>query len=51
MFGLFLVSVIPDETYRNVLGAVHMAIALYYFYRNRALIVPTLKAPFSRPKE
>jgi cation:H+ antiporter len=51
MFGLFAVSVIPDENYRNILGAVHMAVALYYFYKNRALIKPTLKAPFSQPKE
>lgn len=51
MFGLFAVSVIPDENYRNILGVVHMALALYYFYKNRALIKPTLKAPFSQPKE
>lgn len=51
MAGLFIASVIPDETYRDVLGAVHMLIALIYFYKNRALIVPTLKAPFKNPKE
>jgi len=50
MLGLFLVSVIPDETFRNVLGAVHLLIALVYFWINRALIKPTLRAPFSKPK-
>jgi len=51
MFGLFLVSVIPDQEYRNILGAIHMAIAIFYFYKNRKLIIPTLKAPFRQPKE
>ncbi len=51
MFGLFLVSVIPDQEYRNILGALHMAVAIFYFYKNRKLIVPTLKAPFRQPKE
>jgi cation:H+ antiporter len=51
MFGLFLVSVIPDQEYRNILGALHMAVAIYYFYKNRKLIIPTLKAPFRQPKE
>ena len=50
MLGLFLVSVIPDETFRTVLGAVHLLIALVYFWINRALIMPTLRAPFSKPK-
>jgi cation:H+ antiporter len=50
MLGLFLVSIVPDETFRNVLGAVHLLIALVYFYINRAKIIPTLKAPFSKPK-
>ncbi|MEI8231413.1 MAG: sodium:proton exchanger [Actinomycetes bacterium] len=49
MLGLFLVSVIPDETFRNILGGVHLVIALWYFWRNRALIMPTLRAPFKRP--
>ncbi len=51
MFGLFLVSVIPDQEYRNILGAIHMAVAIFYFYKNRKLIIPTLKAPFRQPKE
>jgi cation:H+ antiporter len=51
MFGLFLVSVIPDQEYRNILGALHMAVAIFYFYKNRKLIIPTLKAPFRQPKE
>ena len=50
MLGLFLVSVIPDETFRTILGAVHLACAIGYFWVNRALIKPTLRAPFSRPK-
>jgi len=50
MLGLFLVSVIPDTTWRNTLGAIHLLIALWYFYVNRKLIIPTLKAPFSKPK-
>jgi cation:H+ antiporter len=49
MLGLFLVSVIPDETFRNILGAVHLLIAIVYFWINRALIMPTLRAPFNRP--
>lgn len=49
MLGLFLVSVIPDETFRNILGGVHLLIALWYFWKNRALIMPTLRAPFKRP--
>lgn len=51
MFGLFIVSVIPDQEYRNILGAIHMAVAIFYFYKNRKLIIPTLKAPFRQPKE
>ena len=51
MLGLFLVSVIPDETFRNALGVVHILIALVYFWINRALIMPTLRAPFSKPKK
>ena len=51
MLGLFLVSVIPDETFRNVLGGVHLVIALVYFWINRAQIMPTLRAPFSKPKQ
>ncbi|NBW73018.1 MAG: sodium:proton exchanger [Microbacteriaceae bacterium] len=51
MLGLFLVSVVPDETFRNELGFVHLAIALVYFYINREKIVPTLKAPFRKPKD
>ena len=51
MLGLFLVSVVPDETFRNELGFVHLAIALVYFYINREKIMPTLKAPFSKPKD
>jgi len=50
MLGLFLVSIVPDEMFRNILGAVHLAIALYHFYINRAKIMPTLRAPFSKPK-
>jgi cation:H+ antiporter len=50
MLGLFLVSVIPDESFRNVLGAVHLVVALVYFWINRALIMPTLRSPFSKPK-
>jgi len=49
MLGLFLVSVIPDETFRNILGGVHLVIAIWYFWINRALIMPTLRAPFKRP--
>ena len=50
MFGLFLVTVIPDESFRNILGVVHLVIALGYFWINRALIKPTLRAPFSKPR-
>jgi cation:H+ antiporter len=49
MLSLFLVSVIPDPTFRTILGVVHLAIALGYFWVNRAQLVPTLKAPFNRP--
>lgn len=49
MLGLFLISVIPDQNFRSLLGAVHLVIALGYFWVNRDQIVPTLKAPFSRP--
>lgn len=51
MLGLFLVSVIPDEAFRNALGVVHILIALVYFWINRALIMPTMRAPFSKPKK
>ncbi|NDC48978.1 MAG: sodium:proton exchanger [Micrococcales bacterium] len=51
ILGLFLVSVIPDETFRNDLGIVHMVLALVYFYVNRHYIKPTIKAPFSKPKD
>ena len=50
MLGLFLVSVVPDESFRNILGVVHILAALVYFYINRHLIKPTLRAPFSKPK-
>mgnify|MGYP003334649943 FL=1 len=50
MLGLFLVSVIPDETWRTSLGYVHFALALIYFYINRKHIKQTLKAPFTKPK-
>jgi cation:H+ antiporter len=49
MLGLFLVSVIPDETFRTYLGLAHLLLALGYFWVNRAKIMPTLKAPFARP--
>lgn len=49
MLGLFLVSVIPDETFRTYLGLAHLLLALGYFWGNRAKIMPTLKAPFARP--
>lgn len=49
MLGLFLVSVIPDETFRNVLGLVHLLLAIVYFWINRKMIMPTLRAPFQRP--
>jgi len=50
MLGLFLVSIVPDEYFRNILGAVHLVIAIVYFYINRDKIIPTLKAPFAKPK-
>lgn len=50
MLSLFLVSVIPDTTWRNVLGAVHFILAIIYFTINRQYIKPTLKAPFTKPK-
>jgi len=50
MLGLFLVSVYPDEYFRNILGVVHIVLAGVYFYVNRHLIKPTLRAPFSKPK-
>lgn len=49
MLGLFLVSVIPDETFRNILGLVHLLLAIVYFWINRKMIMPTLRAPFQRP--
>jgi len=49
MLSLFLVSVIPDPTFRTILGVVHLVIALGYFWVNRAQLMPTLKAPFNRP--
>jgi len=51
MLGLFLVSIVPDETFRTDLGIVHLVLALVYFYVNRAKIMPTLRAPFSKPKD
>lgn len=50
MLGLFLVSVYPDEYFRNILGVIHLVLACVYFYVNRHLIKPTLRAPFSKPK-
>jgi cation:H+ antiporter len=50
MLGLFLVSVYPDEYFRNILGVIHIVLAGVYFYVNRKLIMPTLRAPFSKPK-
>lgn len=50
MLGLFLVSIVPDEYFRNILGAVHLVIAIGYFYVNRDKIMPTLRAPFAKPK-
>lgn len=49
MLSLFLVSVIPDPTFRTILGVVHLVIAIGYFWVNRAQLMPTLKAPFNRP--
>ena len=49
MLGLFLVSVIPDETFRTYLGFAHLVLAMGYFWVNREKIRPTLKAPFARP--
>lgn len=51
MLGLFLVSVIPDEGWRNALGAVHLVCALVYFFVNRKYIKQTLRAPFTKPKD
>jgi cation:H+ antiporter len=50
MLGLFLVSVVPDTTWRNVLGAIHFLLAIIYFTINRKYIKPTLRAPFTKPK-
>ncbi|NDD26057.1 MAG: sodium:proton exchanger [Actinobacteria bacterium] len=51
MLGLFLVSIIPDETFRTDLGIVHMVLALVYFYVNRQHIRETIRAPFTKPKD
>ena len=51
LLGLFLVSfVIPDEGVRLWMAVAYFAIAAIVFTRQRALIMPTLKAPFKLPK-
>lgn len=50
MLGLFLISVVPDEAFRNNLGIVHIVLAAVYFYVNRTHIRQTLRAPFTKPR-